>query len=121
MRRCTFQGREYVISRERGGKVELVDVETGELKIVDSAQRGEFSNQRFHQIGVDRRTIPFLERPRDFLSTLRQKRLDHLRTHQAASRKPKEKKLHKGPRAVKVKPPRIKDEMALLAAKFARK
>lgn len=71
MNHTIYQGREYVVSRQRAGMVELVDIETCDLIKIDPSDLGEVTY--IHRPPIPG-MVPFSDRPREFLSELRKKR-----------------------------------------------
>jgi hypothetical protein len=111
MKRLTYNGKEYILSRVRGGTYELVDVVTGQLVTVPS--NTELGSVTSHHVGVLATIVPFTQRPRTFLDELRQRRRLLLEEHKK-SRARDLSKAHKPSRKGKVK----LTDMELLMAQF---
>lgn len=113
MKRVIYNGREYVISRIRDGIVELVNIETGEMKKMSHHEMLSQSASTIHDhhIGVLSSLVPFSQRPRSFLDELRQRRRTLLEEHKKA----RKVKINNG-----TKPSRKKkvSDMELLMAQF---
>jgi hypothetical protein len=111
MKRVTYNGKEFVLSRIRDGKYELVDGLSGQLVTVSSDV--ELGPVTSHHVGVLSSIVPFTERPREFLDELRQRRRLLLEDHKK-SRARDLSKAHKSSRKGKVK----LTDMELLMAQF---
>lgn len=87
MTHVKYQNTDYILSRERLGKLELVDPLTGDLVILDESQKGLLSEPR--QVYLD--TIPNLEhfptRPASFLTELRTRRETFLKEYRLRERR----------------------------------
>lgn len=106
MTHLTYKSTQYLLSRERDGKIELVNPLTGDLLVVDESERTSFE----HITPVYLDTIPNLQhfpsRPASFLTELRIRRESFLREYRL--KKQKAPKLEKSPKKVGEKRPRTK-------------
>lgn len=116
MNRLIYNEKEYVISRVRGGKCELVDVVNGSLLVIDESQIRDVHVTR-HHVGVLSNIVPFASRPRTFLDELRQRRRLLLEEHKKSRARDLSKNVasaHKTTRKGRVK----LTDMELLMAQF---
>ena len=114
MKRLIYNGNEYVLSRVRDGKCELVNVMSGELLVTSEHEITPLiSTVSQYHVGVLATITPFAQRPRTFLDELRQRRRTLLEEHKK-ERARNLSKAHSRTRKGKVK----LTDMELLMAQF---
>jgi hypothetical protein len=98
MKHVTFQSHQYILSRERGSVMELVDCKTGRLVLVCYPLEPGISPPSLpvlQEPQPDVKAVLFPFRPPEFLTQLRQRREEYLKAARAG--KVRSRKVEKSP------------------------